>query len=46
LQRLIIYVIKSSFCRIFNFLHCLAASLLLSGQAPPSVRYPTYKPFF
>jgi hypothetical protein len=35
LQKLVIYVIKNSFCHIFNFLRCLAVSLLLSGQAPP-----------
>jgi small-conductance mechanosensitive channel len=35
LQRLVIYITKNSFCRIFNFLRCLAASLVLSGHAPP-----------
>jgi hypothetical protein len=45
-QRLILHVIKSSCCRICNFLHCLAASLLLSAQAPSPSQYPMYKPFF
>jgi hypothetical protein len=35
MHRLLIWVIKNSFCHIFNFLRCLAVSLLLSGQAPP-----------
>jgi hypothetical protein len=35
LQRLVICITKSSVCRIFNFLHWLAVSLVLSGQAPP-----------
>jgi hypothetical protein len=47
LRRLVIYVIKSSVCHIFNFfLYLLAVSLLLSGQAPPRDSILNVRAFF
>jgi hypothetical protein len=39
LQRLFVCVIKNSCCHIFNFLRCLAVSLVLCGHAPPFHRF-------
>jgi hypothetical protein len=35
LRRFFLYEVKKFFCYIFNFVHYLKISLLLSGQAPP-----------